>query len=356
MAQTVPNGTLKKKDKDGNVGYVYGLSAEDKAKLKADHTALATLKDTTVPDIDERVKALEDGDVPAGSDIMTLSTAQTAEGPKTFNGQTTVKQFTDTVYAVGDGTTIDSANGMQQTKTINGNTALTLKLSVGETVLLALNNAGAGTITYTGSSGETVSWAGGIAPTLPETGQSMIGINKINSNSIELYRVGGGVSSDGLPIATATDTGVVKGGGDINVAADGTMSLDNSVLADYLTSADAASTYLTRNTAQSVTAVKTFEAVPLDKVYNETGNTISIANGGIQTKTFTANTTLAITVTDGGTLVLYAVNGGAYTIIYSTTVKWKGGEAPALTASGTDRLVFQNVGGTIYGSYELDLK
>lgn len=52
-----------------------------------------------------------------------------------------------------------------------------------------------------------------------------------------------------------------------------------------------------------------------------------------------------------GKLTAYAVNGGAAVITWPAEVKWEGGIAPTLTATGLDVLVFTTIdGGTnIYG-------
>lgn len=61
------------------------------------------------------------------------------------------------------------------------------------------------------------------------------------------------------------------------------------------------------------------------------------------TETSTANATWSFTnvpASRGLTVVLHLTNGGAFTLVWPTSVKWPGGTAPTLTASGTDVLVF----------------
>ena len=49
-----------------------------------------------------------------------------------------------------------------------------------------------------------------------------------------------------------------------------------------------------------------------------------------------------------GSMTLFLTNGGAFSIVWPTSVDWPGGTAPTLTAAGVDILVFESLdGGTI---------
>jgi len=52
-----------------------------------------------------------------------------------------------------------------------------------------------------------------------------------------------------------------------------------------------------------------------------------------------------------GSLTLFLTNGGAFSIVWPTSVDWPGGTAPTLTASGVDILVFTSIdaGATVHG-------
>ena len=81
--------------------------------------------------------------------------------------------------------------------------------------------------------------------------------------------------------------------------------------------------------------------------------TIDCANGNIATLTVAAAITLTLTANAASgrcrTLTLIITNGGAYTITWPTGVKWAGGAAPTLTASGIGVLTFMTVdGGTTW--------
>lgn len=80
---------------------------------------------------------------------------------------------------------------------------------------------------------------------------------------------------------------------------------------------------------------------------------VDLRQGNVVTATLTGAVTLTLTNPAGSGFgcgfVLYLTNGGAYTITWPTNVKWAGGFAPTLTASGLDILAFQTIdGGTTW--------
>ena len=83
--------------------------------------------------------------------------------------------------------------------------------------------------------------------------------------------------------------------------------------------------------------------------------TINCINGSVVTATISAALTFTFAASASATtcrvLTLILTNGGAYTITWPTSVKWAGGTAPTLTASGKDILHFITVdnGATWYG-------
>lgn len=85
-------------------------------------------------------------------------------------------------------------------------------------------------------------------------------------------------------------------------------------------------------------------------------NNIDCATGDAFSKTVSANTTFTVSnVPASGTLYAFTLdltNGGAYTVTWWSGVKWAGGTAPTLTASGRDRLVFTTTdGGTTWDGF-----
>ncbi|MDY6852014.1 MAG: hypothetical protein SV487_08080, partial [Thermodesulfobacteriota bacterium] len=94
------------------------------------------------------------------------------------------------------------------------------------------------------------------------------------------------------------------------------------------------------------------------KVHGSTSGNValSFSDGAVHTVTAGGNITFSLTnwpkasaYSDGLSLVL--TNGGAYTMTWPAEVDWPGGDAPSLTESGVDRLVFisEDGGTTIQG-------
>ena len=86
-----------------------------------------------------------------------------------------------------------------------------------------------------------------------------------------------------------------------------------------------------------------------ESVYALTGTVIDPANGSIQTKTLSANTSFTESLADGNSVVLL-LTAGAYTVTWPT-ITWAYATAPALPTSGKAAIVLFQVGGTLYGIY-----
>ena len=85
-----------------------------------------------------------------------------------------------------------------------------------------------------------------------------------------------------------------------------------------------------------------------EQVYNLTGTAISPANGTIQYKTVSANTTFTETLTSGQSVLLRLLNANSYTIAFPT-ITWVGVVAPVLTANCA--IVLWKEQSTLYGSF-----
>ena len=85
-----------------------------------------------------------------------------------------------------------------------------------------------------------------------------------------------------------------------------------------------------------------------EKVYNLTGTAISPANGTIQYKTVSSNTTFTETLAAGQSVILRLVNANSYTITFPT-ITWVGAVAPTLTANCA--IVVWKEQSTLYGTY-----
>ena len=88
-----------------------------------------------------------------------------------------------------------------------------------------------------------------------------------------------------------------------------------------------------------------------ETTYTLTGTALDPANGTIQTRAFSGNTSLTDSLTTGESMVLQTTGGASHTITWPT-ITWvtsAGNAAPTLTAA--DTIVFWKVGTTLYGAY-----
>ena len=88
-----------------------------------------------------------------------------------------------------------------------------------------------------------------------------------------------------------------------------------------------------------------------ETVYDLVGTSIDPANGTIQYKSLSANTTFTEALTSGQSVALRLENGASYTVTWPsiTWVSSAGNAAPTLTAK--DVLVFWKISTTLYGAY-----
>ena len=127
----------------------------------------------------------------------------------------------------------------------------------------------------------------------------------------------------------------------------GVFSYTPPDLSSYLTSYTVTESDVTTHQA----ALSITESQISTTVYSLTGTAIDPANGGIQTKTISANTTFTETLASGESVVLMLEGAASYTITWPT-ITWvtsSGNSAPTLTAK--DTLVLWKVSTTLYGAY-----
>jgi len=186
-------------------------------------------------------------------------------------------------------------------------------------------------------------------------------------SSLTSFLVSGNVTATGvvdfgsLSDGTITITGFVD---EDNMASDSATLIptQQSVKAYADTKADLADLEIITNTASGNGSLSysssngSFTFTPADitaptTVYSLTGTDIDPANGGIQTKTFSADTTFTESLTSGESVVLMLDAGASYTITWPT-ITWvtsNGNAAPTLTAN--DTVVLWKVSTTLYGAY-----
>jgi hypothetical protein len=127
----------------------------------------------------------------------------------------------------------------------------------------------------------------------------------------------------------------------------GVFSYTPPDLSSYLTSYTVTESDVTAHEA----ALSIADSQISTTVYSLTGTAIDPTNGGIQTKTISANTTFTETLASGESVVLMLEGAASYTITWPT-ITWvtsSGNSAPTLTAK--DTLVLWKVSTTLYGAY-----
>lgn len=130
---------------------------------------------------------------------------------------------------------------------------------------------------------------------------------------------------------------------------------------NYLTSHQSLANYVNLNNAQTITGNKTLSGTTtvkkvIETAYTNTTATFSTANGSIHTKTVTANFTMALTMDNNETIVIYLINGGNYTVTFPSNLMWIGGEVPSLTKNGKDCLIIQRTANGYMAIANLNIK
>lgn len=140
--------------------------------------------------------------------------------------------------------------------------------------------------------------------------------------------------------------------GDV-VTVNGTQTLTNKTIAF----ADNTLTGVVGLIATQTLTNKTITNIVLDgsiteDVYNLTGTALDPANGTVQTKTLSANTTFTDSLATGQSMILGIDDGTAYTVTWPT-ITWTTNPvaAPTLPTSGYLWVVLWKVGTTLYGKY-----
>lgn len=96
----------------------------------------------------------------------------------------------------------------------------------------------------------------------------------------------------------------------------------------------------------------TFAKGLTETVYDLTGTDIDPANGTVQSKTLSANTTFTESLATGQSVVLRLNGGATYTVTWPTMTWITSGGNVAPTLNGTDdTVVMWQEGSTVYGAY-----
>jgi len=103
-----------------------------------------------------------------------------------------------------------------------------------------------------------------------------------------------------------------------------------------------------RESGGTATGTIQFDAGAREPALPMPADDISMANGGVQTRTLTANATFTESLADGDSVLLHLAGGDTYSVTWPT-MTWVGGSAPTLTAD--DVLVIWQRDTTVYGNY-----
>lgn len=147
-------------------------------------------------------------------------------------------------------------------------------------------------------------------------------------------------------IATKADTAspALTGTPTAPTASSGTDTTQIATTAFVKAAVDASAATKLSLSGGTMTGALNLKSSTQARVDMSSATAIDQAEGNYFTKTIAANTTFTITNVPSGTVssgfVLELTNGGAYTVTFPASVKWAGGAAPTLTASGVDVLVF----------------
>lgn len=135
----------------------------------------------------------------------------------------------------------------------------------------------------------------------------------------------------------------------INRAREGTTALDfaDGDVIEMRVTAGMLDAFAQFAATQTYSAEQTFTETK-ETVYPLTGTDIDPANGSMQYKTLSANTTFTESLESGQGVRLRIAGGTTYTVTWPTT-QWVGGAAPTLTAN--DEIVLYKEQSTLYGLY-----
>jgi len=159
------------------------------------------------------------------------------------------------------------------------------------------------------------------------------------------------VTSLTTPSLTATTSTLTTLTATTLTATTGTLSsadIDGGSIDGATVGATSASTG--KFTTLNATGKTTFDAEIEEQQYSFTGTDVDPANGTIQYKTLSGNTTLTESLVDGEYVTLMIDDGTAYTVTWPTTT-WIGGSAPTLGTSGYNVIELWKVNGTLYGAF-----
>ena len=181
-----------------------------------------------------------------------------------------------------------------------------------------------------------------------EVGRGTVQASNTFDRTTVLTTVVGGVYDDTSPVKITL-------AGTSTIAITPTAAALNDILSDLeigvtVQAYDADTAKL--DVAQTFTAEQTFKELK-ETQYNLTGTVIDPANGSLQYKTLTGNTTFTENIQDAQSVTLHIDDGTAFTATWPT-ITWVGGSAPTLPTSGYAIIVLWQVNGVLRGLHTGD--
>ena len=233
------------------------------------------------------------------------------------------------------------------TGSITGNSGSATKLATARTI---------GGVSFDGTANINL-------PGVNTTGNQNTTGNAGSATKLATARTINGVAFDGSANITVSDSTAVKLTGNQTIA--GVKTFSSTISGSITGNSGSATKLATARTINGVAfngtanitiedSTKLTKANPAiigsitEQVYNLTGTAINPANGTIQYKTVSANTTFTETLTDGQSILLRLVSADSYTITFPT-ITWVGAVAPTLTANCA--IVLWKEQSTLYGSF-----
>ncbi len=363
---------------------INGVSFDGSSDITvSDNTAVKLVGNQTIggtktfsSDIVGNVTGNLNGNATSATSATKLATPRQINGVN-FDGSANITVVDSTKVALTGNETIAGVKTFTSTISgnITGNSGTATKLATARTIN-GVNFDGSGNITVSDSTAvkltgnETI---GGIKTFSSDIVGNITG-NSGTATKLAIARTINGVAFDGTAnIVVPTDLGIIAGttAGPIVTSSSGTNAT--------LPTASATASGVVTTGTQTIAGVKTFSS---DIVGNVTGhasldlsltggtmtgaitairetkvamaaNNIDLATGNLFTKTIIGATTLtisnALVAGNVNSFVLELTNGGSAVITWFSGVKWAGGTAPTLTASGKDILGFySHDGGTTW--------
>jgi hypothetical protein len=303
-------------------------------------------------DIDNRYIKTETDILLAGKASLSGATFTGAVSGTTFSGTsfnsiTALSSTTPLVAGtatIGTSTTVARADHVHPVQTsVSGNAGTATVLATARTI--QTNLASTSSSSFDGSANVTP----GVTGTLPVTNGGTGTTTSTGSGSVVLS-TSPTLVTPSLGVATGTSFNSITGLSSTTPAANGTAAVGTSTTvarADHVHPRD--SSKLDKSGGVLTGALTAVRETKVEMAAND----IDLASGNLFTKTIVGDTTFTISNVlasgNANSFILELTNGGSAVITWWGGMKWAGGTAPTLTASGVDILGFySHDGGTTW--------